>query len=232
MPTRPKNDPRSIAIDARRVLGAARTDLSNAKFVARITRHELDGFEVNIVALEHGEGARSETLHSKVSAGSHVATARGALLTFLHDVRDDAKLSFPADTALLHAFGVGAQPSPGSTAQVRSLADDVHEAAVKHPAEAAAVGLGDEGLHHLEDLIHAVDGTDLAHVQAATGRHTNSTHTDSLAHLVAAEAAHIRLAARRVFRDDEARRAPYARTLPRHEVVSRTRPSAEPTKPA
>src|SRR5690349_4130270 len=104
MPTEPRNDARSIAADARRVLDLAREDLANADFKARISKHELDAFEVMIAQLEAGDGARSSTLHSKVAAGVHVAEARAALFSFLADVRDDAKLHF-ADKNLQRAFG-------------------------------------------------------------------------------------------------------------------------------
>lgn len=227
MTTRPKNDPASIALDARRVLDAAREDEADASFRKRVSKHELDGFAANIAALEAADGARTTTLHAQVAAGAHAAKARASLLGFLHDVRDDAKLSFPSDAALLHAFGVGASVAASSSMEVRHLAEEVLATAAAHPKEAAAIGLDTKGVHHLEDLVHALDGADLAHVHTATGRHVSTTTSDSLAHVVSAEAAHVRLAARRVFRADEARLARYARTLPRHAIVAR-KPAAPP----
>lgn len=221
MPTRPKNDRRSIAIDARRVLDAAREDLNDTLLRKRVSKHECDVFEANIVALEQHEAGSTTSLQEHVEAGVHAAHARAATVVFLRDTRDDARITFPNDPALQHAFGFGATPDAGSTAAVRHTADTILAAAHAHPTEAAKIGLDRNGIHHLEDLIHALDGADLAHVHTASARHTNTVHTDSLAHLVAAEAAHIRLAARRVFRDDPTRLVRYDRTLPRHEVVPR-----------
>ncbi|HEY4121504.1 MAG TPA: hypothetical protein VGM56_26745 [Byssovorax sp.] len=96
-----------------------------------------------------------------------------------------------------HAFGVGTR-SPGSTSGVRHEAESVLAAAHAHAAEGKQVGLDAHGAHHLEDPIHALDGTDLAHVQTMHGRHAKATATDPLAHAVSAEAARVRLAAPRV----------------------------------
>ena len=109
---------------------------------------------------------------------------------------------------------------------MRHLAEEVLASAHAHGKQAATLGLDTKGIHHLEDLLHALDGSDLAHVHTASNRHDNSVTTDSLAHAVAAEAAHIRLAARRVFRGDETNLARYARTLPRHEVIPRKHAAA------
>jgi hypothetical protein len=231
MTTKPHHDVRSIAIDARRVLDAARSDLADKAFKKYATKSELDGLEANIVGLESGDGARSARLHAQVEAGVHTATARSALYSQLIDLRDDAKIHFADDLALQHAFGVGARFSAASTAEVRHMADVMIEAVHAHPKQAATLGFDAKGLHKLEDLIHAVDGADLAHVHAVTARHTTTTSTDSLAHLVSAEVAHLRLIARRVFRGNEDALSRYDRTLPRREVVPRTKPAA-PTTPA
>lgn len=228
MSTRPKHDAAAIATDAKRVLAAAREDVADKDFAKRITKSELDGFEANIVKLESGEGARSTTLHAQVSAGAHVAAARGALFHKIEDVRDDVKIDFPSDKALQHAFGVGAIVHPGTTSSVLHAAHDILAAVEAHPKEAAKIGLDGKGLHHFEDLVHAVDGSELAHVKAATARHDNTTATDSLAHAVAAEAAHVRLVARRVFRTDDKRLHRYDSTLPRHVITPRAKAAAAP----
>jgi len=221
MPTKPKNDYRSIAIDARHALGSAREDISDVHFRKHISKRECDQLDANIVALEQSESAATTSLQLQVEAGVHAANARAGAISFLRDTRDDARIAFPNDPALQRAFGFGATPNIGSTSEVRHALDTILAAAHAHPTEAAKIGLDRAGIHLLEDLIHALDGADLAHVHTASARHTNSAHTDSLAHLVAAEAAHIRLAARRVFRNDATRLARYDRTLPRHEVVPR-----------
>lgn len=221
MTARPHHDAASILTDGRRLLALAREDVAQADFAARLGAHELDDFASALDALERGDGARSATLHAKVAAGVQAAHARAALLAVLLDVRDDAKIRFGSDAQLQHAFGVGATPNAASTSQVRRLADEVLAAAAAHPSEASQLGLDEHGLHALEDLVHALDGADVAHQAAASNRHTNATALDSLAHRVAAEAAHLRLVARRVFRSDKPRRDRYAPTLPRHEVVHR-----------
>ncbi|MFI5301226.1 MAG: hypothetical protein ACHREM_24340 [Polyangiales bacterium] len=230
MTTKPHSDIRSIAVDARRILDAARADLANASFKKYVSKSELDGFEANIVGLESGDGARTARLHSQVEAGVHAAQARAAVITLLSNIRDDVKIHFPDDHVLHRAFGVGARCSGASTAEVRHLADVIVESVHEHPKAAGAVGLDIKGLHKFEDLIHALDGADLAHVHAVTSRHQATTGTDSLAHLVSAEVAHLRLVARRVFRADEEKLARYDRTLPRHAVVPRSK-AAAPSAP-
>jgi hypothetical protein len=232
MSTRPKHDAASIATDAKRIAAVAREDLADKNFAKRVSKGELDGFDANIGSLESGEAARTTTLHAKVAAGTHVATARSALFHVIENVRDDVKLEFPTDTAMQHTFGVGAIVHAGTTSSVLHVAHELLAAAAAHAKEAAKVGLDAKGVHHLEDLVHAIEGTELAHVHAATARHDNAMATDSLAHLVAAEAAHLRLVARRVFRGDEAKLHRYATTLPRHEVVPRKKAAAAPSTPA
>jgi hypothetical protein len=231
MTTAPHHDVASICLDARRVLDAGRTALHDADFKKRVSKHELDVFQANIEKLEAGSGARSTSLHSQVAAGVHAATARAALIAFFADVRDDAKLAFPSDKAMQHAFGVGVSPSPGSTSEVRHEADVLLASAAAHKAEAKEVGLDTSGVHHLEDLVHALDGADLAHVHATTSRHSNTTATDSQAHLVSAEAAHLRLVARRVYRGQDGKLTPFARTLPRRAITPRQGDTPPPAPP-
>ncbi len=221
MPTKPKHDYRSIAVDARHIHDAALEDLRDPQFKKRVSKHDCDTLSTSINALELAEGGTSSTLHVQVEAGVHAAQARAAVISFLRDVRDDARLAFPGNEALLHAFGVGANPQTSSTASTRHAADALLAAAHAHPTEAAKVGLDKAGVRQLEDVVHALDGADLAHVHTQTARHENSAHTDSLAHAVSAQVAHIRVAARRVFRDDATRLARYETTLPRHEVIPR-----------
>lgn len=221
MSTKPTNDVASIALDARRVLEAAREDAHDAEFRKRIGRHELDAFAQDLDALEAGDGARTTRLHAKVAAGAHVAEARASILHVASDVRDDVKLSFPEDAALQHAFGVGLSASASSTAEMRHLGHTLLDAASAHPEAAAKVGLDAHGVRDLEQLLEALDGADHAHVLATTARHDNSTATDSLAHKVAHEAAHLRLVARRVFKRDPSKLDRYKCTLPRRAVVHR-----------
>jgi hypothetical protein len=226
MPTRPAHSVSAIALDSRRVLDALQNDAHDPEIKKRIGAREIATFAANLAALEAGESAKSTTLHLQVASGAHAGEIRARVLAFLANVRDDVKIFCPNDSETQHAFGVGAHPSPDSTSQVRHVAMDVLSAAHASPAHAKLVGLDAHGLHTLEDLIHSLDGADLAHVHTATGRHTNKTQTDSLAHLVSAETAHVRLVVSRVYRDDAAKLAPYARTLPRHEVTPRKK--AEP----
>jgi hypothetical protein len=230
MRTLQAHDAASIALDARRVLDASRAALHDPPFKARVTKHELDVFQANIEKVDAGDGARGTTLHAQVAAGAHTAVARAALITVFGDVRDDAKLAFPKDKPMQHAFGVGAHYSAASTSEVRHVAESLVAAAGQHKAEAKEIGLDTAAVHHLEDLMDALDGADIAHVHTVTNRHTNSTATDSQVHVVSAETAHLRLVAHRVYRNDEAKLAPFASTLPRRAVTPRT-PTA-PTPPA
>jgi hypothetical protein len=232
MSTRPKNDPASIALDARRVLELAREDSKNKQFAARVSKHELDALDAKIEALESGSGARTARLHAQVAAGVQAAEARAAIVDVLQDVRDDAKISFPSDHALQHAFGVGAHPASGSTSSVLHAAHQILAAVEAHPKEAARIGLDGKGVHHLEELVHALEGSDFAHAKAQNARHDNATSTDALAHYVAAAVAHVRLIARRVFRDDQAHLDRYASALPRHAVVPRAEKATPPSPPA
>ena len=230
MTTKPHDDVASIAIDARRVHDAA-ANQKNKEFEQRLQKHELAKFLADITALEGGDGARTTTLHAKVAAGVHVAEIRAGIFEVARNAREDAVLAFPKDHAMQHAFGVGVHASPSSTREIRELAEALLAAAAAHPKEAAKVGLDHHGVHDLETKLHALDGADLAHVHAATSRHTNSTHVDSLAHAVSAEAARIRRIAHRVFRDQPDALAPFARTLPRHAIAPRTHVTAPPVAP-
>ncbi len=129
---------------------------------------------------------------------------------------------------MLGAFAVGMAVSWDSTAQVKEILHVLLEGAHDHPAEAKKLGLDAHGVHDVEHMLTSLDGLDLAHLAAATARHTNSTTTDSLAHAVTHESAHLRLIARRVWKSDEAKLARYKSTLPRHEVKPRTKPAAPP----
>ena len=228
MPTRPKNDPTSIATDGRHVHQLSNEDAADPNFKKRISAHERTVFGANIDLLAQSDADSKIFLHAQVEAGVHVAHARSRVVAMLKDIRDDAKLGLTDNAEIQHAFGLGANLHPTSTPQVRHLATEALRAAHKHPDAAAKVGLDTHGIHLLEDLIHALDGAELAHAHAISERHSNTVHLDSLAHLVSAEAAHIRLAARRVFREDPVRLARYDRTLPRHAVEHRT---TEPTPP-
>jgi hypothetical protein len=105
--------------------------------------------------------------------------------------------------------------------------------AAEDPAAAAKAGLDKHAVHDLENLLHALEGADNAHVVAKAQRHDAATHTDSLAHVVSSEAAHIRFVARRFFHADAAHVEKYHSTLPRHAVAHRSRLAPETTtKPA
>lgn len=223
MSTSRHHDTASIALDARRVYEAAKEDARDKEFQKRLAPHELEQFAKDIDALEAGDAARTSKLTAKVAAGVHVAEARAAIMHVASDVRDDVKIAFPSDAALQHAFGVGMHASPGSTTEVKALALALLEAAHDHPADAKKVGLDSHGVHDLEHLVHALEGADHAHVQAATNRHATTTATDSVAQAVIREAAHLRLIARRVYKHDDAKLARYKSTLPRHEVKHRAK---------
>jgi hypothetical protein len=231
MTTKPNHDAGAVAEDARNVLSAIRGDLHEKEIAKRLTKHELDGFEQDIAALEAGLGARSTRLHAQVEAGVHVAEARAGILHLGKAIREDIAIAFPTNPALQHAFGVGAHVSPDSTASVKTFALSLLSSAHAHHAEAAKVGLDTHAVHDLEHMIHALDGVHDAHVAAAMNRHDDATATDSLLHKVMHEAAHLRLVARRAFIDDETKRSHYASKLPRHAVEHRPKPPAASATP-
>ena len=228
MTTKPTHNAQSIATDARRVLAVAQDDASDKAFAKYLTKHELDGFASNIAALEAGTGARSVALHTQVEAGVHAAKARAPLVQRLFDAREDAKLRFPGNVPLQHAFGVGAKIHAISTPSVSLGAHQLLAAIEAHPKEAATIGLDAKAVHVLEDMLHALEGADEAHVQATNDRHDSTTSTESLMHLVASETAHLRSIAHRVFHDDPAKLARYDRTLPRHAVTPRAKVAVPP----
>jgi hypothetical protein len=234
MSTKPTHSAGEIAADARHVLASAKEDVHDKEFSKRIAKGELASFEHEIESLEGGAGARSPRLHAKVAAGAHVALARSQVHDVIENIREDAKVFFPKNDDILGAFGVGMNVSWDSTPQVKEAIQSLLESAHDHAAEAKKVGLDAHGVHDLEHMKEALDGLDLAQVHASTARHTNTTATESLAHAVAHEAAHLRLVARRVFRSDEAKLARYKSTLPRHEVKPRAKavPPTPPTPPA
>ena len=233
MSTKPTHDTESIVLDGRRIhdaaLAAAKT---NHAFSRRLQPHELAAFDANLRALEAGAGARTATLADKVAAGVHVAEARASVMSFARDVAEDAHIEFPNDATLQHAFGVGLSTSPASTSEVRDRGDSLLAAAAAHPKEAAKLGLDHHGVHDLEAMLHALEGADLAHVHAATKRHTLTTHTDSLAHVVSSETARLRRIARRVLKSDADALAAFAHTLPRHAITPRTHVTAPPAAAA
>ncbi len=229
MTTQAKHDTASIALDARRVLEAVRQDAHHKEFSARLTKHEADAFERDIDALEAGDASRTTRHHAQVAAAVHVAEARASIIHLASDIRDDIKIHFSGNTELHHEFSVGMNVSGGSTSEVRALAHVLLDAAHAHPAEAKKVGLDTHGVHDLERLIHALDGADHAHISAATNRHDSTITTLALQHAVLKEAAHLRLIARRVFKDDPKQLARYESTLPRHAITPRKKPAPTPT---
>jgi hypothetical protein len=232
MTTRPKHDVASIATDASRVHDVALDDLDQKAFAARIDKHELAVLAANIAKLKLGAAAQTTKLTAQVAAGAHTAQIRAALAEVCRDVRDTAQLDLAAEDdaarSLQHAFGLGVTLNETSTSSVEHFGHLLLAAAQQHPTAAHRVHLDKQGMHHLSDLLHALEGADTAHVKTQAQRHTATTALDSLAHLVSAEAAHIRFVAKRVFRTDPDRLTRYASTLPRHQVQHRTRLAPEP----
>ena len=229
MSTKPVHSVADIAADARHVIAMAKEDVSDKEFGKRVAKGELAAFEHQIEQLETNAGARSPRLHAKVAAGAHVAVARAQAHEVVENVREDAKVFFGKNDDVLGAFAVGMNVSWDSTAQVKEILHVLLEGARDYPTEAKKLGLDTHGVHDVEHMLTALDGLDLAQLAATTARHTNSTATDSLAHAVAHESAHLRLIARRVFKHDDAKLARYKSTLPRHEVKPRAKPA--PTTP-
>jgi hypothetical protein len=228
MSTKPAHDTASIAADAERVLSAALEDVHDKAFAKRLARHELYAFKGDIASLKLGDGARTTKLENQVAAGVHAAKTRAPVVEFIRDVRDDAALELASDQALQYAFGGGLVINAGSTSSVEHAAHTVLAAVHDHPREAQRLHLDARGVQHLQDLIRALESADVAHVQTANARHTHTTATDSLSHVVSSEAAHIRRIAARIFSHDEGRLARYNSMLPRHKVEHRSKHSIPP----
>lgn len=228
MPTKPIHDIQSIIMDAERVLACAEQDQSDKAFASRAGHRELVQFANQIATLKESAGDTTLALHAQVEAGEHAASIRAPIAILLRDVRDDAKLAFAGKDALLRAFGVGASFNAASTSSIEAAGHALLRAQQEHPAEAAKIHFDTKTVHHLEDMLHALERADIAHVAAMNERHGRTTAIESLANAVAAKTAHIRLAAKRAFRADAARLDRYASTLPRHAVKHRSKHAQDP----
>jgi hypothetical protein len=228
MTTKPHHDIRSLATDARRVLDAAQADVGDKSFAKYVDKPSLAALLHDVEALEAGVGGRAARHHGQVAAGAHTAQIRANIAGVVEHAREQAHLAFPSDTAMQHAFGVGARLVLSSTNAMADVADGLLASAAAHASEAKKVGLDAHGVHDLEAMLHALHGADLAHVHAETARHTTATTLDSLAHKVSAEVAWIRRAAHFAFAADQTRLDRYAHTLPRHAIT----PRATTTTPA
>jgi hypothetical protein len=144
---------------------------------------------------------------------------RAAILATAHDVRERAKIHFPSDVALQHAFTVGVSAASGSSIEVLGLADKLLAAAKNHAHESPKVGLDAHGVHLLEQQREGLFGTHQAHLEAESERHTQTTLTDSLQHLVTVETAHLRRIGRLVDKDDAAKLEEWRSKLRRHTVI-------------
>jgi hypothetical protein len=217
-------DVAAIARDARRVHTVAQQDAHDHKlFGSYLSRHELDVFDRDIAALEAGDEALTTRLQAKIAAGVHVAEIRASVLHISQLISEDARIRFAKDEALSRAFGVGRKVTAASTPQVDEFARAMLDASLQYPAEAKQVGLEDASVQDMERMIVALEGADAAHNDMARDP-TTATATESLACKVSHEAAHLRLVARRVFRDDdEAKLSRYETSLPRQELTTRAK---------
>ena len=228
MSSRTSHETVSIARDAIQLIAEARKDLDDPRFSEHIDRHELDVQSANAEKLKSGSAARTVHLDNQVAAGVHLLQVCAKLGSVCQHVRDEAELKFYADAKtrdedMAHAFGRGWVLDLTSVSSVEAFAHGLLEAAKNNPKQATKVHLDARGIHHVHDLLTALEGADIAHVQRRAQRHDATTALNSLAHLVSAESAHIRFVAKRVFRDDETRLAHYDSTLPRHPVKHRSR---------
>ncbi|HEY1954708.1 MAG TPA: hypothetical protein VGH28_03835 [Polyangiaceae bacterium] len=229
MTTKPHHDALSIAQDATRVHDAAVKDLHDKTFGEHVSKSELQTFAANIALLQGGVGERVGHLSGQVAAGVHTAQARAAIGQLCRLVHAAAELAFENDHDKRKEFGLGLTLDESSTASMELYAHTLLAGAKKYPKDAAKAHLDAKGVRHLEDMLHALEGADIAHTNLKTGRHDASVALDSLAHVVSAEAARIRFVAKHAFVGDEKRLEPYANTLPRHEIAHRTRMAPPPT---
>lgn len=229
MTTKPHHDALSIAQDATRVHDAAAADENDKVFGEHVSKAELATLATNIALLQKGVGERLGHLHSQVGAGVHVAQVRAAIGQVCRTVHAAAELAFEHDHDKRKEFGLGLVIDESSTSSIELYAHTLLAGAKKYPKDAPKVHLDAKGVRHLEEMLHALEGADVAHTHFKTGRHDASVALDALAHVVAAEAARIRFVAKHAFLGDDKRLEPYANTLPRHEIAHRTRLAPAPT---
>jgi hypothetical protein len=234
MTTKPTHDYESISRDALHLAAVAEEDVHDKAFAEHVDKHEIDVFAANARKLKAGAAAQTNKLHEQVGAGVHVAVALAALATATRAIRNRAELLYltndeSRDETAAKSFGWGHTLDATSMSSVESLALAQIDAAKADPKKGAKVHLDTKGIHHLEAMLSAVEGTDIAHTKTRTNRHDATTAVQSLAHLVIAEASHLRFVAHRVYAGDESKLARYASTLPRHEVKHRSRHAPEPT---
>lgn len=233
MTTRPHHTYEAIATDAERLAAAAEADLGDKQFAKHVDAHELAQLRADANKLKAGAASSTTKLQEQVGAGAHVAKACAALAETCRSIRDAAALEWLAepkskDESKARKFGYGQVLDASSLASVEGFAHALLASAEADPKDGAKVHLDAKGIHHVEDMLHALVGADVMHAKAKANRHDASTALDSLAHAVLAETAHVRFVARRVFRGDETKLAHYASTLPRHTVKPRSRHAPTP----
>lgn len=237
MTTKPHHTYEAIATDAERLAAAAEADLGDKTFAKHVDAHELAHLRADAGRLKGGAASSTTKLHEQVGAGVHVAKACAALAETCRSIRDAAELEWLADAKTqdetkARKFGYGRVLDASSVASVEGFAHALLASAAEDPKDAAKVHLDGKGVHHVEDMLHALVGADVTHAATKANRHDASTALDSLAHAVLAESAHVRFVARRVFRGDETKLSHYASTLPRHAVKPRSRHAPPPATTA
>jgi len=231
MTTKPAHSTEDVIADAEHALELARARMHDKDFKQYVEPHEIETLSHNVGLLASGAGSRHERLAMQVRAGVHAAQARVRILQFAHDTREKAKIRFPNDAGLQQVFLVGVSAAAGSSTEVIGLADKMIAAAKNRPNEAPKVGLDDHAVHLLEIERGALLGTHEAHLEAEAERHTQTTLTDSLQHLVTVETAHLRRIGRLVDEHDPAKLEAWRSKLPRHTVEHHAAPPPPPPKP-
>ena len=95
----------------------------------------------------------------------------------IDDRRADAdKLEWLADPkskdeSKARKFGYGRLLDASSVASVEGFAHALVAAAGEDPKDATKVHLDAKGIHHVEDMLHALEGADVAHEKTKANRH-------------------------------------------------------------
>jgi hypothetical protein len=166
--------------------------------------------------------------HERARAASRQAEVAEHLALVLHDIREDFKIAFPDDPLKQKAAGMGLRFDARRPQELLDEAAAVAQMLAAHADDARAAHIDAQHLHDLADFPQALRSAMAEHGTVGADRHDVSAQLAGLVHLLSAQAAHIRLVARRVFKHDPAKLARFASRIPHHAVQHRVKPSEPP----
>jgi hypothetical protein len=190
----------------------------------RIDQDYLTTLAGEIKAAEQLLGRVAAAQHDQTRAGARQLEVAGHLASVLRDIRDDFKIAFPHDPDQQKAAGLGLRFDAKNPRELLQDAAAVREMLAAHAGDARVAHVDAAHLHDLGTLAGALRDAMAAHGSLRADRHDASAELAGLVHLLAAQAAHIRLVAKRVFKDDPVKRDRFASRLPHHQVKHREKP--------